>query len=208
MILEARRLQAVSRYALARALSLLATSPMLVLGALACGESQAERVGGPARLEPRDLTNVQTQQPRTLHDRFREVAGRVPGFTGVFIDDSGRLTVSTMQSSVSPAMRREVEGLLTTYGRSHLARVTPRLHRVKYDFITLDDIHRRALDAGLATLDGVTGGGVDEVAGRVLVTVEDEQTRSAVLGLFVALGTPNDAVMVIEAGEAHETLGL
>lgn len=36
----------------------------------------------------------QAQAPRTVADEFRSLAQRAPGFTGIFFDDHGRLTIS------------------------------------------------------------------------------------------------------------------
>jgi hypothetical protein len=126
----------------------------------------------------------------------------------VFIDDSGRLSISATQSSITPEMRREVEALLIGYGRPELARREATLHQVKYDMMALEDFHRRALQAGLARLGGVTGGGIDEVAGKVLVSVEDGTSRSAVMSQFAVLAIPSDAISIAVTGPINETVGL
>jgi hypothetical protein len=100
-----------------------------------------------------------------------------------------------------------VRDLFLRMGRPDLADRTFRIKRVAYDYITLAEFMNR-LQPRLGLLSGINTGGIEDHAGRILVGVDDEGAKAAVLTETSRLGIPDDAVNVQVFGPTQDVMGL
>lgn len=82
----------------------------------ACSSDPAEQGVGPQRAPARaQSAALQPRHVRTINDEFRDLARAAPGFTGVFYDEQGTLTISVARDDFSPSARETVMAWLTGY---------------------------------------------------------------------------------------------
>jgi hypothetical protein len=107
------------------------------------------------------------------------IAREVPGFAGYYRGEDGTLRVVMKAGASAEPLRGQLDSFTVVEGR--------------YDFLELDAAHRAVMPVlGLA---GVVYTDADEVANRVVVGVENEQTAAAVRQAAAMLGL--DGGMVV-----------
>lgn len=171
------------------------------------GRSPAGPDGAPAPPEPSALLVQHQQGPPTIDEEFAQLARQIPGFGGLFLDETGALTVAL----VAPAQRARAVQVLAPIlaGWTFSTRdkpvdvVNPRVREVRYDFLQLKQWKDR-LSGGLDHT-GVYGYGIQQSTNRLHILVADGAVRARVFGELAVLGIPRDAV-VIEEGSAPEDL--
>jgi hypothetical protein len=127
---------------------------------------------------------------RTLADEYRDLARRVPDFTGVFFDAQGRLTIAHASPSLSREARREVVTRAARWSAGVHPGDAARLVRREFSYLALDSVYFRVLGPALTPLEFVTSSGIDETRGTIIVTVDTERGLGEVRALAARLGVP------------------
>lgn len=151
---------------------------------------------------------------KTLDDRFAEIARQVPGFGGMFYDESGQLTMYLVTRQEGDEKMAEQAKL----ARDTIATLwsdDPRIKKAgeirvlpgKYGFLRLKKWHDR-MSTDVLGLPGVVLTDIDEIRNRVRIGIENEEVQSLVEEQLVQLGIPLEAVIieVTEPFQATATL--
>lgn len=131
--------------------------------------------------------------PHSIHAFFVEVARTVPGFGGLFFED-GQPTIYLSDRGAAEVARR---ALLPVLGARGLGGAPLHVLEGEYDWLQLAEWHHRRLLPVLA-MDGVIFTDADESINRIVIGVESEALRAAVLEAVERLGVPTDAVVIEE----------
>jgi hypothetical protein len=127
---------------------------------------------------------------------FVRIANELPGFGGLYFDESHTLNVVMVPAAISVAqVTTALRGWVPTIGLDARAARNVRVREGKYDFRELATMRAQA-DRVVWSLRGVVFTDADEVANRVHIGVEDEAARSAVQQALAMLGLPSEAVIV------------
>lgn len=135
---------------------------------------------------------------RTLDDRLTELADQLPGFGGLYYDDSGAPVVFLTDVSRAALARTAVRSFLEfDLGRSRAAAAIPRLRvlRGDYDFRELAQWHR--LIALELRVPGITMTDIDDTKNRLTIGVRDGVALAEVKSALANLPIPAGAVDVV-----------
>lgn len=175
--------------------------PVLALLAASCTDLPPTE---PSALEP-DAPNLalSAQMPpgmtRGIDAEFVRTANEVPGFGGLYYDESGRMVVvmagdpdRTLDARSDETLRRRIQ---ETRG---VAAATAEIviQQGDYDFIELDAINRRVLP--VLAVGGVVLTHIDERRNRVRVGVDGPAAAQAVEEWLAAHDVPREAVIIEE----------
>ncbi|MGH7459229.1 MAG: hypothetical protein ACREKN_09165 [Longimicrobiaceae bacterium] len=144
-------------------------------------------------------TNVVADHPLQVAPRhsidafFEEVARTIPGFGGMFFAE-GQPTIYLTDRAAAAAARQALMPLLEA--RS-LGGAPLHVLDGEYGWRQLAEWHHRRLLPVLA-MDGVFFTDADESINRIVIGVESEAVRPAVLVAVERLGVPADAVVIEE----------
>jgi hypothetical protein len=128
----------------------------------------------------------------------RALARAIPGFGGVFLDESGVPTVYLTDQS----QRGAAERALTAFARQNgFSPSELRVLRGDFDYLQLDDWFARVSPAALA-VDGAVFVDLDEAGNRVLVGVTSGAAAS-VRAALARLDVPSSAVVLREVEPIH-----
>jgi hypothetical protein len=118
------------------------------LAALALAACSGDQV-----TNPRDRASVghpsfqlfpaQRRQPRAIRDEYRDLARRHPEFTGVYLDDAGKLVVVTTSDRPSPATLSDVVSWASDYTGVVSRTATPLVKRAQFSYGQLDSVFTR-----------------------------------------------------------------
>ncbi|HEX2203736.1 MAG TPA: hypothetical protein VHG91_10575 [Longimicrobium sp.] len=147
-----------------------------------------------SRAPARGGTPIQTTGPMGLHKEFYDIAGRVPGFAGVYYDSDGIVNVMLVDRKQNGLARREVSDLMQrTRGRAlgHM-----KVSLVKYDFRQL--YRWKEMITGADPGVRLTMIGICEQQNRVCMDVRRGGGLAAGRDLVARLGIPADAVRIEE----------
>jgi len=141
-------------------------------------------------------------QARTVDERYALIARDVPGFGGMYQDETGTLNVYLLdpgqegraRAAIASVMRRETEGRGL------------RVRRGTFGFTELEG-WRRKLPAVMA-IEGVVLSDIDERQNRLRVGVANAAAGQRVRDLLGRLGIPEDAVVVDETDPIGRTATL
>ena len=128
---------------------------------------------------------------RTHDDLLLEVARKVPGFGGMFIDAEGRLAVYLLDTSQLPAARSAIESV---FGSSRVPAAGVRALPGQYGITQLKTWVERA--TALLSTDGVTSVDLDEARNRVTVGIDDRSRQPAAERAVSSLRIPRKAVLI------------
>lgn len=128
----------------------------------------------------------------TMDDLLLEVARRLPGFGGMFIDRDGRLAVYLLDPAEIGAAE---EAIAAVFGRE---RFPPGARAVQgqYSFLQLNEWHGRL--NSLFGVPGVVLTDLDEGRNRLAVGLERAGAGAAVERELSRLGIPREAVVIEE----------
>ena len=162
----------------------------IVLGLLAlaaCREAAAPEPGEPALSPPEAALAL--QEP--AGDQAT-LARAVPGFGGLFLDDSGFPTIYL----TDPAQRGAAQLALAPIAREHgFATAELRVRRGQFTYAQLAGWFGQASRDALAER-GVVYADLDEASNRVTIGVENAEAGVRARALLERLGVPADAVLV------------
>ncbi len=131
--------------------------------------------------------------PRRIPEEFRRISREAPGFTGVFLDDRGALTISAARDDFSTASVNLVTSWVQQYAGVGLGQGTPTIRRVKYDYTTLADkydvMHNAIADDG-----NLLSTAIDETRGLIVLGVRSADRVDAFKERLLARGIPADMI--------------
>jgi len=124
-----------------------------------------------------------------------ELAGRIPGFGGLFLDASGAPTVYLTRGSARANAERALEGYLTAKG---LGVAALKVQEARYGWHQLERWKAAATDAAFES-SGAVFVDNDETANRVRIGVADLSSMGQVKAAVARSGLPDDAVIIERA---------
>jgi hypothetical protein len=124
-----------------------------------------------------------------------ELAGRIPGFGGLFLDASGAPTVYLTRGSARANAERALEGYLTARG---LGVAALKVQEARYGWQQLERWKAAATDAAFES-SGAVFVDNDETANRVRIGVADLSSMGQVKAAVARSGLPDDAVIIERA---------
>jgi hypothetical protein len=130
-----------------------------------------------------------------------EIARRVPGFGGYFIDDNGNIIAYLTDPAREDALRPLLQPVLHATMGSRVAAAGAQIlvRPGVYDFLQLRGWRDRLTDPVLST-PGVAFLDLDERANRVVIGVHDDAARMTLEQVIETAFVPRDAVLVRSAG--------
>lgn len=173
------------------ALSFLATSAFLTA---ACSDASTPTIPSTGPTMSRSLAN--NGGPRTFREEYRDLAKQVPGFAGVFLDSTGRLTVNFAPGSSDPVAVGKVVSWVQRV-RPGLDAVNPRIREVPFSYSRLDSYYE-PLFRVIGSMAFVTSSRIDDIQGRIVVTVSAIERERVVRDAALALHIPQAALSVEE----------
>lgn len=127
----------------------------------------------------------------TLDDLLLEVARRVPGFGGLFVDPDGRLAVYLLDPADSAAAE---EAIAAVFGRNRIPPGGVRVIQGQYSVLQLKEWYDGL--GSLFSIPGVVLTDLDEGRNRLAVGIEQERARGPVEREVERLGIPREAVII------------
>lgn len=152
-----------------------------------------------SRLTAQPVYDGIPRKPQGLDGTFFEMAGHVAGFAGCFFDDNGDLNVLLTDLS------READArlLVQSFAESRPQRWNQPWERAaqivvkpaEFDFIELQRV-RWLIQREVGGFDGVHMFDIDETRNRVIVEVESDAVRDAVLAAIKNMAVPSNAIEI------------
>ena len=143
----------------------------------------------------------------TVRDEYRSLAERALGFTTLFVDSTGSLTINVASDSFGLADQQQVLLWVASYTGATYPVSSVRVRRVPYGYLTLDAWYQ-PFTRLLASVPSVTSTRIDDFRARIVITVATIADEAAVRRLATELGIPNDALDVEELEYAHPEVTL
>lgn len=154
-------------------------------------------VGAPAGAEERAPSGTPyATRPGTLDEALLRVNATVPGFAGMYYDETGRLVVRVVQAEAAPAARRAIA---TVFGPEALPAEGWVAEPATYTFAQLKALQERITPEILAQ-PGAVLTDVDERANRVAIGIEDARARPVMEKLLRGLAVMREAIDIVEVG--------
>lgn len=132
-------------------------------------------------------TKIPEKAEKTLDDKFLDVAAKVPGFGGMFVDGD-TLKVYLSNPSQKPAIETAIA---STFGRERAKNI--QILQGKYNFAQLKEWNNRAGE--LFDMQGTVYTDVDEKENRVKIGIDSSDFK-VVEKRLDQLGIPRDAVII------------
>jgi transposase-like protein len=169
-----------------------AVAIIVVLGILAARGGEAVGDAG------FDAASAQDGSPSTHtvvehDDLFAEVAAAVPGFGGLFLDESGVLNVYLLDPAQEGATTGATAAIAAVFGPDRFPQVEVRAVQGAYGFSQLYE-WRKALRRDVLGLPGVTTLDIDDLTNRLRIGVEAAEVEARVEEELARLGIPREAV--------------
>jgi hypothetical protein len=160
-----------------------------LLALSACRDASGPPEPGPAGASP--TTAVTLQEPEGEQAALARV---VPGFGGLFLDDTGAPTVYLTDPGQRGAAQRALAGLAREHG---FATAALRVRQGRFTYAQLAGWFGQAGRSALGER-GVVYADLDEAANRVTLGVENADAGRRARALLQRLGVPDAAVLVRE----------
>ena len=189
----------------------------LTSGLSGCGSTEPDAMRGspPHPAPPVTQPAIQPAAVPTLDEQLAAVARRVPSFGGMFIDETGQLTVYMLgadqqngvaqQPAVPTVSTAAIEAAIAeVFGPERLSPSNPGLAssgpRVRvlpgqYSFLELKAWHD-GMTAPVLSLPGVTLTDISESQNRLRIGLHDPAKRAQVEATLAKLGIPSAAVLL------------
>jgi hypothetical protein len=159
-----------------------------LLALAACRDAAAPEPAPPAPA----ASAIALQEPA---DEQAGVARVVPGFGGLFLDDTGAPTVYL----TDPGQRGSAQRALVAIAREHgFATADLRVRRGQFTYAQLAGWFGQASRSALAER-GVVYADLDEASNRVTIGVENAEAGERARAVLKRLGVPDEAVLVRES---------
>lgn len=128
---------------------------------------------------------------------FDSLARLVPGFSSVFLDESGRLTIATTSGSLENGDKQRVRSWAQRYAGLSTIDGDVRVTLVRYDHLQLSNYYAQLGNA----IDGdsnVTSTGIDGARGKLVVGVRSARESAQLRTRLQRASFPDDLVDVEE----------
>lgn len=144
----------------------------------------------PVAATPDVAEDLSAKAPRTMDDQLHEVAEKVPGFGGMFLEED-ILKVYLVNPEKKSAAE---EAIASVFGRERIPREGIQVLRGEYSFTQLKEWHNRM--GGLFDIQGVFYTDVDESSNRLKVGVKSSDLSGPVEKELKQQGIPRDAFII------------
>jgi hypothetical protein len=135
-------------------------------------------------------------------DLFVEVARRVPGFGGAFVDESANQLKIWLSQPTAEGAVSATNALEDVFADPQFVGYIPVPLKARYDFPTLKAWHDD-LSLGIGGMAGVTSNDIDERINRLRVGIENIEAKPEIEGAITALNVPLAAVSIVEEEPVH-----
>jgi hypothetical protein len=138
---------------------------------------------------------------RTLDATFADIAGRIPGFGGLYFDERGVATVYMAPVPGAPtlsadALASQLNARLRERGlEGNLTAQDLVIRAGDYDFRQLDRFHREVMP--VLSIPGVVFTDADETLNRIVIGVEEGTAEQLIRDAVQQLGVPLAAVSIV-----------
>jgi hypothetical protein len=140
-----------------------------------------------------------TARAASINDVFAGIAGRVPEFAGVHIDEQQDVLYIHLRNGNPAAARAALAELKTAFGDPELQQSKVQAVPATFGFEELKSWHdQMALE--VLQRPGVTLMAIDHANNRIVIGVEDAGARSKLEHDLHLLGSPREAVIFMETG--------
>ncbi len=165
----------------------------LVVGARNRTPSLAER-----SQKPSPLWHIDVNPGETFDDALARLNEEVPGFGGLFLDETGRLTVYLVGGEEElPLVRARLLPKLVRGGERVAGDIPVHVLPARYRFAELKKWNDRLMGPVLS-LPGTILTDVDEASNRLRIGVENGEAAKQVEAELARLGVPSEAVIIEE----------
>jgi len=134
-------------------------------------------------------------------DSLSDLAQQIPGFGGLFIDDSGQLTIYLTDPDQQQAKAKEVlsNSELIAQSLSHQSASVSDMQVLKgqYTFITLHE-WKKEVSRKVLIIEGVHSAGIDQSRNKLSIGVENESVLDKVHKKLAELDIPEEAVIIYQ----------
>ncbi len=180
----------------------------LLLVVAACAP---DSTGSPTESQPSFAAGdrpVRLGSVRTIDDEFSDLVGEVPGFGGLFYDESGVLTVYLKDPARLNQSRAPLQAFLARGAAGNVSRLGQiagdvsrmRVLPATWDFRELRVWYMTHVIPNAGAADGVTMTDIDDRRNRIVIGVQDAGLIPNMLARMRDLGVPAGAVEVVEFG--------
>lgn len=181
-----------------------------LVGALvACGSADNTDPTLHQSIQASRLTNsLRSPQGRgSYRDQMRALAQQAPGFTGVFFDENGDLTVSVARDDFAPASLATVLAWVRSYSIVASFKSTVKLKRVRYSYADVSEKYA-VLGQTMRPEDGVTLTAIDGSQGVIRIGVSSNTKVASLRSRLDSAGVPDDMLTFEEdqIGVGDQTL--
>jgi hypothetical protein len=148
-------------------------------------------------------------------DSSNQLNKLIPGFGGMFINQSGQFTIYLTHPATQKAKAKEVlsnsepikkalariraEG--QKYQSASVANIN--IKKGQYTFIQLQVWENKIVDK-VSTMDGFYGNGIDQSKNKVSIGVKDREVKNKIIKRLVKLNIPKNAIMIYKTSPAIE----
>ncbi len=141
----------------------------------------------------------------TSDDQYAALVDEVPGFGGMFYDETGTLTIylkdpsrlASARPSVAAFLAKRVQGIPSRLSKVGGDVNAARTRMASYDFRELLQLYRNIIVPGMAEIPGVTMGDIDEAKNRVAIGVDNAGQIAGARAVLKQLGVPENAVDIV-----------
>lgn len=129
-------------------------------------------------------------------DLWAEVARKAPTFAGVYVDEEKR-TVYVLLTDDGQSLSAALHALQTIVRSSELCEYTPVARPAKHSYLQLKEWDDQLVN--VLSLEGTVSSGIDEVANRLEVGVEDLEKQGPLVEAMIAeQGIPREGVSIVQ----------
>jgi hypothetical protein len=171
----------------------------LVVAVSACSDSTSIPLPLPGGETSARIVPSALEGRRTVREEFRDLSRQIPGFTGIFFDADGMLTISASRD-LSPGEQERVLKWAVGYSASVRQGAAVRQKRSMFDYVALYDGFQKLIDR-VGGDSSLVSARIDEKEGQIVLGVEDGGSHEGILAALAELSLPN-SILRIEADEA------
>jgi hypothetical protein len=134
-------------------------------------------------------------------DSLIEIAQEIPGFGGLFLDQSGQLNVYLAEPDEQKAKAVSVlsswKPLTTALSNTTASVSDMKVKKGQYTFVQL-----YAWNKKIPATDGVYETGIDQSKNKVSIGVKDKAVKNKIINKLAHLNIPKDAVAIYKTSQA------
>jgi hypothetical protein len=131
----------------------------------------------------------------TYDDQMVAVAIRVPGFAGIYLEESSNTLVVLATNPSSQVAENAQDALFDILGEESLATMRPRAMKATYTWCQLKAWYD-PMSFEVLGMEGVVSTDIDEKRNRLAIGLENLSLRPQLEAKLAALGVPLEAVII------------